>query len=180
MMAIHPIYQDRLYNELKSILPEIDMDITRQHIDQMAYTERCIRETLRLFPTGPFTGRCPDQDVQLKNYTIPAGTNIICGLRQLMRSPKHWGTNAHDFNPDNFLPSNLHDKSAYYFVPFVGGPRNCVGEKYAMVVMKVMIAHLFRCYRFTTHLKMADLKMRLDINVRLLTKHMVEIHQRND
>lgn len=179
MMAIHTNVQDCLYEELKSILPNENMEITRKHIEQMTYTECCIRETLRLFPTGPLVGRCTDQDIQLKNYTIPAGTNVICGLRQLMRNTKHWGHDAHTFNPDHFLATNLRDKSSYYFVPFCEGPRNCIGEKYAMIVMKVMIAHLFRSYRFTTHLKMMDLKMRLDINVRLLNRHMVKIHRRN-
>lgn len=179
MLAIHPDCQHRLYTELQTVLPEdLTADINRQHIEQMTYTECCIRETLRLFPTGPIVGRCTDQPIKLKDHTIPANTNIILGLRQSMRNPRHWGPTADRFDPDHFSTANLSDKSSCHFVPFLEGPRNCIGEKYAMVVMKVMIGQLFRDHRFSTSLRMADLKMRLDINVRLLNKHMVQMHRR--
>lgn len=52
------------------------------------------------------------------------------------------------------------------------------GEKYAMVVMKVMIAHLVRQFEFKSTIKMNDLKLSMDINIRLLNGHMVQALKR--
>lgn len=52
--------------------------------------------------------------------------------------------------------------------------------KYAMVVLKVIIVHLFREYRYSTHLKPEELKVRMNVNSKLLNNHMVKIHRRTD
>lgn len=54
-----------------------------------------------------------------------------------------------------------------------------LGEKYAMVVMKVMLTHILRNFRITTNLKMSDLRVRMDINIFLIGGHMIQVHPRN-
>lgn len=127
MLAIHTDVQERVFDEIYRILPNANTNITKNNVDEMIYLERCIKETLRLFPTGSIIGRLVDKQIKLKNIDIPKGTSCFIGLRQLMRCTKHWGPNANQFDPDHFLPENLIGKTQFYYVPFSEGPRNCIG-----------------------------------------------------
>lgn len=63
----------------------------------------------------------------LANYTIPAGTLILLAFHNLHRDPKVWGPEPDKFNPDHFLPEKAKDRHPYSYLPFSGGPRNCIG-----------------------------------------------------
>lgn len=54
-----------------------------------------------------------------------------------------------------------------------------LGVKYAMVVMKLILAHILRHFRVTTPLKMSDLKVRMDINIFLINGHLIQVHKRD-
>lgn len=53
------------------------------------------------------------------------------------------------------------------------------GQKYAITVMKLLLAHILRHYRVTTHLKLEELEVRMDINIFLINGHMMQIHHRD-
>lgn len=67
-------------------------------------------------------------------------------------------------------------------VPFIAlhsaGPRNCLGTKYAYMLMKTVMVHLLNNFRFTTDLKYDELKFRVDITLKLVQKHMLRVHPR--
>lgn len=66
-------------------------------------------------------------------------------------------------------------------LPFYsGGPRNCIGFKYALMSMKIAVAHLIRNFHFTTDLKLEDLRLQIDITLKLINKHLVRAKERND
>lgn len=111
-------------------------------------------------------------------YKIPVGTHIVLGVMEMQRDPKIWGPEAEVFNPDNFLPENFEKIHPYAYVPFSAGPRNCLGTKYAYMLMKVIMVHLINNYRFSTDLTYDQLKFRVDITLKLVNKHMVKVHKR--
>lgn len=103
---------------------------------------------------------------------------MFFSIYTLHRDPEIWGPESEVFNPDNFLPERVLSRHPYSFLPFSAGPRNCVGFKQAMLSLKVMLATLIRHYKFSTSLKMEDLRLKIDITMKLTNKHMVSIQRR--
>lgn len=128
MLAMHPDYQDRCYQEIKRILPDPSVDLTSEHLLDLEYTEQCIKETLRLYPTVPMIGRCTEKSIKLKDVTVDAGQSIMVAIRQVMRKKKYWGADANDFNPDHCSVTNLAKVPTFAYIPFSEGPRICVGK----------------------------------------------------
>ena len=128
MLAMHPQYQEKLYEELCSVFPQKAFTFTYEDIQELPYLNMVINETLRLQPSAPLIIRQTKENIQLDdNVRLPAGVQVVVPLFHLHRRKDIWGPMADKFNPDNFLPSNLKDKHACAFIPFSKGSRNCIG-----------------------------------------------------
>lgn len=132
LLAMHPKYQELVYNEIQSILPADSNDLSLEIVDQLTYLEMVINETMRVIPTVPMIIR----NVSNENVTLSSGVTLAVGQRiaidifSLHRSKKIWGPNAETFNPDNFLPSNIATRHPFSFIPFAKGQRFCIGNNY--------------------------------------------------
>lgn len=178
-VAMHPEIQERLLDELHSVYDSPTEDTSYEHIQQLSYLDCVVKEGMRLFPVVPFMVRCVGADTPISKCTIPKHAVVMLSVYNLHRNQETWGPDADEFNPDNFLPERVAERHAYSFIPFGGGPKNCVGFQYAMFSMKVMLSALLRQYRFSSNLKMADLDMRCELNLKLNNKHMVKIERRD-
>jgi cytochrome P450 family 4 len=85
-----------------------------------------------------------------------------------------WGDVTHTFRPERFAT----DLPPYSFLPYSGGPRICIGYKYAPISMKVALTYLLRKFRFSTDLKIDELKWSFGITQRLENKHLVTAKRR--
>lgn len=68
MMAMHPEYQEQIYEEVKQIFPSNDSDVLANDIHKMIFTDRFIKETLRLFPVVPVVSRYAENDIEVGKY----------------------------------------------------------------------------------------------------------------
>ncbi|XP_031632669.1 probable cytochrome P450 313a4 [Contarinia nasturtii] len=116
--------------------------------------------------------------VSISNCTLPKDTSVILPIFTLHRRKDVWG-DADEFNPDHFLPENVEKRHPFAFVPFGGGPRNCIGYQYAMFSMKVMLSAILRNFQFSTQLTMSDLELCFDVSLKLKNKHMVRLVHRS-
>lgn len=128
MMGIHQDIQEKVVQELYEIFGDSDRAATFQDTLEMKYLERCLMETLRMFPPVPIIARELKENLKLTNsrYTIPAGATVVITTYLLHRDARIY-PNPTKFDPDNFLPERQANRHYYAFIPFSAGPRSCVG-----------------------------------------------------
>lgn len=112
------------------------------------------------------------------NYVVPAGTEVAVAIMPMHWNKTVWGPNARDFDPDNFLPDKVKARHPYAYLPFSAGPRNCIGYRYAHIVVRFIVCWLVRNYRFSTEMRLDDLQYLMSITLKLGTGHMVKVHRR--
>lgn len=180
MLGIHQAVQDKVYQELKTIFGDSDRPATFADTMEMKYMERVIFETLRLYPPVPIIARKVNQDVKLKtvNKYIPQGSTVVIATYKIHRRADIY-KNPEEFNPDNFLPENTSNRHYYGYIPFAAGPRSCVGRKYAMLKLKVLLSTILRNYRILSNVTEADFRLTGDIILKRDDGFRVLIEPRN-
>lgn len=164
MLGIHQDVQEKVMSEIKTIFGDSHRDVTFADTLEMKYLERVIMETLRMYPPVPIIARKLNQDVVLasQNYLVPANTTIIIATYKIHRDPNTY-PDPEKFNPDNFLPEKSASRHYYSYIPFSAGPRSCVGRKYAMLKLKVLLTTILRNYHVKSNVTEKDFKLQADI-----------------
>ncbi|XP_036026726.1 cytochrome P450 4F4 isoform X2 [Onychomys torridus] len=140
-LARHPEYQERCRQEVQELLrgrksPEIEWD----DLAQLPFLTMCIKESLRLHPPVTVISRCCTQDISLPDgRVIPKGVICIINIFATHHNPTVW-PDPEVYDPFRFDPENIKDRSPLAFIPFSAGPRNCIGQTFAMNEMKVALA----------------------------------------
>ncbi|KAK1125909.1 hypothetical protein K0M31_005445 [Melipona bicolor] len=147
LLAEHKEIQDRARAEVKEVLKENGGKLNISALQNLFYLERCIKETLRLYPSVPRVSRVIEKDIKLSNYIIPTNTTINVNIFETQRDPRFW-PNPDVFDPDRFLPENSKGRHPYVYVPFSAGPRNCIGQRFAMLELKTTLSLLLDNYYF--------------------------------
>ncbi|KAK7810993.1 hypothetical protein U0070_024171 [Myodes glareolus] len=155
-LARHPEYQERCRQEVQELLrgrePE---EIEWDDLNQLPFLTMCIKESLRLHPPVPVISRCCTQDIALPDgRIIPKGVTCLISIFGIHHNPSVWPDpevlpvllpsllyyGEGIYNPFRFDPENMKDRSPLAFIPFSAGPRNCIGQTFAMSEMKVALA----------------------------------------
>ncbi|XP_064097711.1 cytochrome P450 4C1-like [Macrobrachium nipponense] len=177
-MGYYPEIQEKVYEELTSVLGDPDQPLTMADIRELNYLDRCIKESLRLYPSVPFVGRRLGEDIVVDNYRVPAGAEITIPPYTLHRDPEQF-PNPQIFDPDRFLPENCKKRHPYAYVPFSAGPRNCIGQKFAMMEEKVILSKILRNFRVESTTRREDLVVSADLIVRPEHGNFVKLYPRS-
>ena len=98
----------------------------------------------------------------------------------MSRDPKVWGPDAEKFNPDHFLPERISKLHHHQYIPFSTGPRNCIGKTYAQLAVRTIVSQLLINFIPETSLQMKDIKMVLNITLRITNPDLVRLKKRTD
>lgn len=118
LMGLHQDIQSKVIQELDEIFGDSDRPVTFQDTLEMKYLERCMMETLRMYPPVPIIARHIKEDLKLASgdYSIPKGTTVVVATYRLHRLDNLY-PNPDKFDPDNFLPERQANRHYYAFVP---------------------------------------------------------------
>jgi cytochrome P450 len=144
LLAGHPEVQARLHEELAA---HVDGDPTVDEFPALAYTSAVIEESLRLFPPVYMVLREPTREVRLRGYALNPGDTLVLPQRIVQRDPRWWDA-PEEFRPERWLGDEDPHGHEYAYFPFGGGPRHCIGMRFARLELTAALATLCRRVRF--------------------------------
>ncbi len=144
LLSLHPEIDRRLEAELDAVLGGRTPAL--EDLPKLAFADRVIRESMRLYPPVWAFERDALEDDVLCGYRVEGGSTIGVATYALHRHPDHW-ENPEGFDPDRFLPERSAGRSRFAYLPFGAGPRQCIGMGMALMEALVVLATLRQRYR---------------------------------
>ncbi|XP_060079009.1 cytochrome P450 4F6-like [Ylistrum balloti] len=141
----YPEEQEKLYQELCDVTGDRKY-IEWEDLGKLQKMSMVLKETLRLYPPGPSTSRCLTKPLEIEGVTLPVGTSIMVNFMCIHLRPDIF-PNPTEFRPERFLPENTEKRHPYAFLPFSAGPRNCIGQNFAMNEQKVLLARILKRFK---------------------------------
>lgn len=166
LIGRHPEVQSKVHQELDDIFGEDkNRPVTTSDVKRLAYLEAVLKESLRLYPSAPLILRNLSEDVVLDGHLIPAGTDVAVPIFLLHRNEDEWPQPEH-FDPERFLNRSASVRHPFAYCPFSAGPRNCIGQKFALLEEKIVVANVLRKYRCESLDEPYDLQLSMELVLR--------------
>lgn len=149
-LAKYPDVQQKLYDNIVQHSSKSSNHMSIDEIDNMDYLGVFMNEVLRLYSPVGLIFRFTTREEVWHGYKIPINTRVVLPIHLLNRHPDHFS------KPDEFIPERWFDKEEctnrhkFCFIPFSAGGRNCVGQRFAEMEAKLIIAKI--CHAFTVRL----------------------------
>ncbi len=137
---------------LGEVQGEIDRQLGRAYPDlsmvsSLKLLDAVLNESMRLYPPIHLSSRTTAADLEFNGIQLPAGTRVLLSIYLTHRHPDYWPL-PDRFEPQRFAPSAVADRPAYSFIPFGGGPRNCIGMAFARAEAQLILARLLQRFDF--------------------------------
>ncbi|XP_053972202.1 cytochrome P450 4c3-like [Hylaeus volcanicus] len=149
----YPQYQKKILEEYNEVAgtKELTLDI----LNKLTWLEACIKESWRLYPVVSLIARQIYNPITIMGHDIPVGSTVLVNAFLLHRDPRYF-PDPEIYRPERFLPDGPKYPS-YAFVPFSAGSRNCIGWKYATMMVKVLVLNVVKNF----HVESLDTEDRL-------------------
>ncbi|KAM4807534.1 cytochrome P450 4V2-like [Rhinophrynus dorsalis] len=158
LLGSHPEAQRRVHEELDEVFGKSDRPVTMDDLKKLHYLEAVIKEALRIYPSVPFFGRTTTEDCTIRGFKIPKGVEIVIIPYALHRDPEFF-PEPEEFRPERFFPENSSGRNPYAYVPFSAGLRNCIGQRFALMEEKVVLATILRNFQVHASQKREQLRL---------------------
>uniref|UniRef100_A0A4W6EVM8 aromatase n=1 Tax=Lates calcarifer TaxID=8187 RepID=A0A4W6EVM8_LATCA len=143
LLGSHPEAHSKVQQELQEVFGTSDRSINMEDLKKLRYLECVVKEALRLYPSVPFFARSLCEDCHINGFKVPKGANAIIVTYALHRDPRYF-PEPEEFRPERFLPENSVGRPPYAYIPFSAGLRNCIGQRFALMEEKVVLASILR------------------------------------
>ncbi|CAB0005804.1 unnamed protein product [Nesidiocoris tenuis] len=146
-LAINQDEQDRIYEEIKSVVSKHDGVLTTESVGELKLLDYALSETLRIHPPAVGTDRVVTKPYQIPgtDIVLPVGVTISILGYGFNLDPQYF-PEPDKFNIDRFNPENItFPKGA--FIPFGDGPRRCIAERFVRYAIRVIAADLLMNYK---------------------------------
>jgi len=125
---------------------ERDKILSREELSDLIFSESCLKEALRKYSVVPTVARLISDPLQIGPHLIPKGCKVMVNIQSLHLNPEHW-PNPMKFDPTRFSDPTKPRPKPYTFLPFIDGPRFCLGQYLALLESKMVISLLVQRYK---------------------------------
>jgi cytochrome P450 len=132
----HPEIDRRIAAEIAEIVG--DRPVTVDDLPKLKFTESVILEAMRLYPPAWTIGRESLDEFELGGYKFKAGTTVFMSPWVLHRDPRYF-EDPETFRPDRWMSDLARRLPRYAYMPFGGGPRICIGQRFAMIEATIIL-----------------------------------------
>ncbi|KAK5865791.1 hypothetical protein PBY51_020033 [Eleginops maclovinus] len=171
-LARNPHVMKQLQEEVDSTFPNKG-PVEYQALMEMEYLDSAINESLRLYPIAPRLERVAKATVEINGLVIPKDMIVMVPTWPLHRDPGLW-PEPEEFKPERFSKENKGNIDPYTYMPFGAGPRNCIGMRFALVMMKLAMVEILQRYNFTV-CKETEIPLEMDIQGLLMPKRPIKL-----
>jgi cytochrome P450 len=144
LLAQNPRVETKLHHELAAVLggraPALN------DLPKLAYTNNVITESLRLYPPAWGMARLAIEDAEIGGYKIPRGCGVSLAQWVVHRDPR-WFEAPEEFRPERWEGDLLKRLPRFAYFPFGGGPRQCIGNSFALMEAALVLATIAQRYR---------------------------------
>jgi cytochrome P450 len=145
LLSQDPGAGEKLRQELNTVLrgraPQFE------DLPQLVYTERVVKESMRLYPPAWSLARSAAKDMEIAGFRLPAGANVVMSPWIMHRDPRFFAA-PEQFDPDRWSAEAAQRLPRFAYFPFGGGPRLCIGASFAMMEATLLLAAIAQRYRF--------------------------------
>ncbi|CAK8572644.1 unnamed protein product [Lathyrus sativus] len=148
LLSLHKDWQEKLRQEVMQIcgmeVPDPDM------LSKLKMVNMVLLEALRLYCPAVELERMASKDMKLGDLMIPRGTHLMIPITMIHRSKEYWGEDSNEFNPMRFI--NGVSKAAKHpnaLLAFSMGPRNCIGQNFAMMEAKTVMVLILQRFSWS-------------------------------
>jgi cytochrome P450 len=147
VLSQHPEVEAKLHAELDTVLG--GRLPTFEDLPKLPYTEKVIKETMRLYPPAWSVTREPIVPVRLADkYDLKKGKTLMVNIYGIHRDERYFPDPLR-FDPERWTPENEKKMHRYQYFPFGAGPRVCIGNSFAMMEARLVLATLAQRFRLT-------------------------------
>lgn len=114
----------------------------------LQYTGMVFEEAMRLYPPVWTISREATMDDEVAGVKIPKGTTVMLSPYAMHRNEEFW-PEPEEFRPERFHPDEVAKRPRYSYFPFGGGPRVCLGNRFALMEAKIMMSMVLQRYRLS-------------------------------
>lgn len=149
-LAENPEYQRKCQEEIDKVISETKSgQLEWKDLGRLEYLTQCIKEGMRLHSPVPGIMREIQAPIKVEDLEIPAKANVMISINSLHHNPTVWGEDHDQFKPERFSPENTEERDSFAFCPFSAGPRNCIGQSFAMSEERTVLATLLQKFTFS-------------------------------
>jgi cytochrome P450 len=142
LLSGHPEVVARLEAEVDAL----DGPPGIEDLPRLGYTERIVREAMRIFPPAYSFGREALADDEILGWLVPAGTTLFVFPWVLHRDPRLFPDPLR-FDPDRWSEDFERSLPRCAYLPFGAGPRMCVGREFARMELALIVAAIAQRFR---------------------------------
>jgi cytochrome P450 len=146
LLASNPEAEKKFHAELDEVLSGRTPDVS--DLSKLKYTEMIAKEAMRLYPPAFAIGREAIEETELGGFDVPKGTQVFAFPWVTHRDPRFFD-DPQAFQPERWSNGASEQLPKYAYFPFGGGPRQCIGNYFAMMEIVLMLATIGQQFKFS-------------------------------